>query len=224
MTVDQSRWTAIDEYFSDQLHGDDPALEAALAASDEAGLPQINVAPNQGKLLMLLALMTGAKRVLEVGTLGGYSTIWLARGIPAGGHVDTLEIDAEHAAVAGRNLREAGLQDRVEVHVGRASETLEDFVRREVEPYDLVFLDADKASLPDYLEAALRLSRPGTVIVADNVVRRGEVINAETTDPNVIGVRRYMDELRDNPRLESTAIQTVGSKGWDGLAITVVKG
>lgn len=224
MTSGQTRWTEIDQYFSEHLHGDDPALDAALAASDEAGLPQINVAPNQGKFLMLLAKISGAKRVLEVGTLGGYSTIWLGRGIPADGHIDTLEISADNASVAARNIENAGLEDRVEIHIGKAVETLEDFIRRAVEPYDFIFLDADKATLPDYLACAVKLSRPGTVIVSDNVVRHGEVVNAATTDPNVIGVRRLMDELHGSPELESTAIQTVGSKGYDGFAISVVKG
>ncbi|HWV24298.1 MAG TPA: O-methyltransferase [Thermomicrobiales bacterium] len=224
MSVNQARWTALDEYFSEHLHGDDPALDAALAASDAAGLPQINVAPNQGKLLMLIAMMTGAKRVLEIGTLGAYSTIWLGRGLPAEGHIDTLEIDPEHAAVAAGNIREAGLEDLVEVHIGKATETLEDFVRREVPPYDLIFIDADKASLPDYLALSLKLARPGSVIIADNVVRHGEVGNARSTDPNARGVQRFIDEIGSNPALESTAIQTVGSKGWDGFAITIVKG
>jgi predicted O-methyltransferase YrrM len=221
--MSQDQWTAIDRYFTDHLLDDDAALDAALSTSDKAGLPHINVAPNQGKLLMLMAMATGAKRVLEIGTLGGYSTIWLGRGIPSNGHIDTLEFNPEHAEVAAGNIHTAGLQDTVEIHVGRALDTMKHLVRQETEPYDLIFIDADKTSLPDYLEWSLRLSRPGTVIIADNVVRNGRVTDSTTTDPDVLGVQRFINLVAAHPQLETTAIQTVGSKGYDGFAMSVVK-
>lgn len=216
-------WTAIDQYFSEHLHADDTALDTALTTSDEAGLPHIAVAPTQGKYLMLMTQIAGAKRVLEIGTLGGYSTIWLGRGLGADGHIDTLEFNPDHADVARKNIRAAGLEDVVEIHVGKALATMQHLARQNVAPYDLIFIDADKASLPDYLEWSLKLSHPGTVIIADNVVRNGRVVDSTTTDPDVQGVQRFIEQAGANPRLEATALQTVGSKGYDGFAILVVQ-
>jgi predicted O-methyltransferase YrrM len=221
--MSHDQWTAIDQYLTDRLIDEDGALDSALTASEEAGLPHINVAPNQGKLLMLIAQIAGAKRVLEIGTLGGYSTIWLGRGIPADGHIDTLEFKPDHAEVARKNIRIAGLEGVVEIHIGKALDTMKHLVRQDTAPYDLIFIDADKTSLPDYLEWSLKLSRPGTVIIADNVVRNGRVINSATTDRDVQGVQRFIELAGANPRLESTAIQTVGSKGYDGFAMLRVK-
>jgi predicted O-methyltransferase YrrM len=216
-------WTAVDEHLTGTLLAPDPALDAALADSAAAGLPPINVAPNQGKLLSLLVGIAGARRVLEVGTLGGYSTIWLARGLPPDGALVTLELEPGNADVARRNLDRAGVGPMVEIRVGPAADTLADLVDEGVEPFDLVFLDADKAGYPTYLERSLQLSRPGTVIVADNVVRRGAVLDAESTDPNVQGVRRLLEAAGSDPRLDATAIQTVGTKGHDGFALLVVR-
>jgi predicted O-methyltransferase YrrM len=222
--MSQDQWTAVDTHFSRVLHTGDDVLDAALAASDAAGLPQINVTSNQGKFLMLLARMTDARRILEIGTLGGYSTIWLGRGIPGDGRIVTLELVQKHADVAQRNLERAGLDAITEIRVGKATDSLRQLIDDGTEPFDLVFIDADKASLPDYLEGSLRLSRPGTVIIADNVVRRGEVANPDTTDSDVRGVQRYLELVGADPRLESTAIQTVGAKGYDGFAISLVVG
>jgi predicted O-methyltransferase YrrM len=220
----QDQWTAVDQYFSDTLVQGDPVLEETLRASDAAGLPAINVADNQGKFLMLLALMRGARRIIEVGTLGGYSTIWLARGLAAEGRVVTIEAKPAHAEVARENIARAGLADVVDVRLGNARQVMEKLVRDGEAPFDLVFLDADKASLPAYLELSLKLSRPGTVIVADNVVRGGHVIDPESPNADVQGVRRYLELVSADHRLQSTAIQTVGSKGYDGFAITIVTG
>ncbi len=220
----QEQWTAVDRYFSDTLVQGDPVLEEALRASDAAGLPAINVADNQGKFLMLLALMRGARRILEVGTLGGYSTIWLARGLAPEGRLITIEAKPAHAEAARENIARAGLADVVEVHLGNARQVMEKLVRDGEAPFDLVFLDADKAGLPGYLDLALKLSHPGTVIVADNVVRGGHVIDPASPNADVQGVRRYLELLGADHRLQSTAIQTVGSKGYDGFAITIVTG
>lgn len=219
----QDQWTAVDTFFSNHLHEADAALQAALDASDAAQLPRIHVSPSQGKFLMLIAMAIGAKRVLEIGTLGGYSTIWLGRGIPDDGHIDTLELNSETAEIAAVNVRAAGLEDRVAIHIGKAIDSLKHLVRIETPPYDFIFMDADRPSLPEYLEWSLRLSRPGTVILADNVVRKGKVLDSTTADAEILGVQRYIELVGSNPRLESTAIQTVGSKGYDGFAMTVVK-
>ncbi|SDR61632.1 Predicted O-methyltransferase YrrM [Rhizobiales bacterium GAS113] len=218
----QAQWTEVDDYFTDLLVTSDPALEAALAASDAAGLPPINVAPNQGKLLMLLARIQGARRILEIGTLGGYSTIWLARALPENGKLVTLEADAKHAEVARANIARAGLADRVEIRVGPALETLPLLVAEGKGPYDLVFIDADKPSNPHYLAFALELTRRGSLIIADNVVRNGAVVQAASRDPNVRGIRRFNELVAAEPRLTATAVQTVGSKGYDGFAIALV--
>src|SRR5262245_21386861 len=217
-------WTAVDSYFSDQLAPRDPVLEAALADSDAAGLPAIAVAPNQGKLLELLARIQGARSILELGTLGGYSAIWLGRTLIPDGRMVTLEADPRHADVARANLARAGLADIVEVRVGPALETLPKLAADGVGPFDLIFIDADKVSYPEYHTWSLRLSRPGTLIVADNVVRGGAVADPDSRDANVRGVRRFTDMLAAEPRLSATAIQTVGGKGYDGFALALVTG
>jgi len=217
-------WTAMDEYFEDLLLPADPALDAALQASDAAGLPAIQISPAQGKLLSLLARVSGARSALEIGTLGGYSAIWLARGLVPGGRVVTLEIDARHAEVARVNVARAGLSETVEVRLGPAAETLARMARDGEGPFDLVFIDADKPGYPDYLRGALKLVRPGSVIVADNVVRKGAVADGGSGDASVRGIRRYLELLAAEPGLSTTAIQTVGRKGYDGFAISRVDG
>ena len=218
----QEQWTAVDRYFTDLLVPPDPALDAALRTSGAAGLPPINVAPNQGKLLQLLAMIQGARSMLEIGTLGGYSTIWLARALPAGGRLITLEADPTHAEVARANIAGAGLADVVEVRLGRALETLPRLAAEGRGPFDLIFIDADKPSTPDYFAWALKLARRGSLIVVDNVVRGGAVIDAASDDAGVRGVRRFNELLAAEPRVSATAIQTVGSKGYDGLVIALV--
>jgi predicted O-methyltransferase YrrM len=214
----QPVWTEVDQYLTDQLVPPDPALDAALAASDAAGLPPINVAPNQGKLLYLLARLRGARRILEIGTLAGYSTIWLARALPEDGELITLEIDPKHAEVAKANLANAGLGDRAEVRVGPALDSLPAVTG----PFDLVFIDADKRNNPTYFDWALRLSTVGTVIIVDNVVRGGAVANGHTGDPSVQGARAVIERMAAEPRVSATAIQTVGSKSYDGFAMALV--
>ncbi|MEL7233761.1 MAG: O-methyltransferase, partial [Chloroflexota bacterium] len=191
--------------------------------SEAAELPEIQVAPNQGKMLMLLAQIQGAKTILEIGTLGGYSTIWLGRALPDDGHLITLEYEPKHADVARQNMEQAGLADKVDVRVGLAVDRLAQIAEDGHAPFDMIFMDADKVNYPNYLTWALKLSRPGTLIVADNVVRGGEVVNAETDDENVMGVRRFTEMLAKEPRVDVTAIQTVGSKGYDGFALIRVK-
>ncbi|MFO0590802.1 MAG: O-methyltransferase [Polyangiaceae bacterium] len=222
--MEQALWSAVDAYFCEQLVPGDDALDLALAGSAAAGLPPHQVAANQGKLLSLLVQIQGARRVLEIGTLGGYSTIWLARGLPADGRVVTLEANPVHAEVARRNLERAGLLGVVDIRVGDARDSLARLVDEGAPPFDFVFIDADKPNNPVYLEGALRLSRPGTVLFADNVARNGEVANPECRDPSVIGVRRFFEAMRAHPRLSGTALQTVGSKGYDGFALAVVTG
>jgi len=215
-------WNAVDEYFNERLSLSDPVLSAALADSTAAGLPAINVTPAQGKLLMLLAQMCHAKRILEVGTLGGYSAIWMARALPADGVLVTLEIKAANAAVAQRNLERAGVADRVDVIVAPATESLTRFIADRVPPFDLVFIDADKERSVEYFEAALTLSHPGTVIIVDNVVREGAIIDAQSTDAMVQGMRRLTEHVARERRVAVTAIQTVGSKGYDGFILAMV--
>ncbi|QSB15114.1 O-methyltransferase [Natronosporangium hydrolyticum] len=217
-------WSAVDEYLSDLLVPAEPVLTDGLAASRAAGLPAIEVAPNQGKLLMLLAQIQGATRVLELGTLGGYSTTWLARGVGAAGRVVTLEAAPEHAEVARQNLDRADLADRVEIRVGAALTTLAAMVQAGEPPFDLIFIDADKANYPQYLEWTMRLTRPGSVIVADNVVRQGRILDAASDDENVRGARDFLARVAAEPRLSATTLQTVGVKGWDGLTIARVTG
>jgi predicted O-methyltransferase YrrM len=216
--MDKITWADVDSYITGRLVPPDPALEATLAANAEAGLPSIDVSPTEGRLLHILARMVGARRILEIGTLGGYSTTWLARALPPDGQVVSLEASPRHADVARANLARAGLGDRVEVRVGRALDTLPGLSG----PFDMVFIDADKAGNPDYLAWGLKLSRPGTVIVCDNVVRRGAVADATSRDPDIVGTRRFFDMLGADPRLTATAIQTVGVRGWDGFAIAIV--
>jgi predicted O-methyltransferase YrrM len=215
-------WSNVERYISDSMVRADAALDAALAASDAAGLPAINVAPNQGKLLHMLALMVGAKRILEIGTLGGYSTIWMARALPAGGRLITLEADRKHAELARRNIDAAGVGALVEIQLGKALELLPAVAGSE-ERFDLIFIDADKANTVPYFEWALKLARPGSVIIVDNVVRKGAVADPSSSDKDVQGMRRFYDRLADEPRVIATAIQTVGSKGYDGFAIAIVK-
>ncbi len=215
-------WSAVDAYIASALVPADPALDAALAVSDSAGLPAIAVAPNQGKLLHILALMLGAKRILEIGTLGGYSTIWMARALPVDGKLITLEADAKHANVALDNIARAGLSDRVQLRLGLALDTLPVLAAEKPEPFDLIFIDADKVNIPAYFEWAERLARPGSAIIVDNVVRKGELANPANIDPNVLGVRRLHDMLAKNPRVRATTLQTVGSKGYDGITFAVV--
>lgn len=218
----QELWAAVDGYFTDLLVPADPALEEALRTNEAAGLPPHDVAPNQGMLLHLLARATGAKSILEIGTLGGYSTIWLARALPEEGRLISLEVDGHHAEVARENLAKAGVVERVEVRVGDAKTLLAAMVEDGEGPFDLAFIDADKPNNPAYLASALDLSRPGTLIVGDNVVRGGEVVNAGSDDPKVRGVRRFFEMLAAEPRVGATAVQTVGSKGYDGFALALV--
>jgi predicted O-methyltransferase YrrM len=218
----QEIWSAVDRYINTLLVAPDDALNAAIQASDAAGLPPINVSPNQGKLLQLLARAQGARTILEIGTLGGYSTIWLARALPASGRLVTLEADPKHIEVARANIARAGLANAVDLRFGRALDTLPQLAAEGCGPFDLVFIDADKPSYPDYFPWALRLCRRGSLIIADNVIRNGAVVDAASDDPNVQGVRRFNELLAGEPRVSATAIQTVGSKGYDGFAVVVV--
>jgi predicted O-methyltransferase YrrM len=222
--MSQDHWTAIDRYLTDVLVPADEALDHALASAEAAGMPAINVAPNQGKLLHVLARSVGARRILEIGTLAGYSAIWLARALPAGGRLVTLEFDPKHAEVARKNLARAGLSHAVEVRVGAAIETLPKLEAEGAGPFDLVFIDADKQSTPEYFAWALKLTRPGALIVVDNAVRGGKVADDRTDDANALGMRRFLAALAAEPRVTGTAVQTVGSKGHDGFAIAIVNG
>ncbi|QIE26952.1 Catechol O-methyltransferase (plasmid) [Caballeronia sp. SBC1] len=208
--------------FCCQLVPADEALEAALRCSAEAGLPSINVARNQGKFLQLLARIRGARRILEIGTLGGYSSIWLARGLSSGGTLVTLEANPDYAAVATKNIAFAGFSETVSVMVGPAMQTLAQLIDEKAEPFDMVFIDADKKTYPDYLQLSLELCRPGAIIVGDNVIRKGRMTDFASTDPDVIGLRKYFDLLGKHPKLDSTAVQTAGSKGWDGFSISIL--
>ena len=218
----QDQWTTVERYFSDLFTPPDAALDAALLATAEAGMPAINVTPTQGKLLALLAHAISARRILEIGSLGGYSGIWLGRALPPGGHMLTLEVNPKHAEAARANLAGAGLADVVEVRLGSAHETLPQLAESGAEPFDLVFIDADKVSSPDYLTWALRLTHPGSLIILDNVVRGGAVSDAASDDPDVQGIRRALAMMATDARLEATAFQTVGVKGYDGMAIARV--
>lgn len=212
-------WTNVDEYLVALLAPADNSLDAALLDSAAAGLPQINVAPNQGKLLELLARIHGSRRILEIGTLGGYSTIWMARSLPVDGKLVSLELDPLHAAVARHNIDRAGFGPMVEIRIGPAAESLREMITEGVEPFDFVFIDADKESYSEYFELSMRLSGLGTVIVADNVVREGAVVDPLSTDDRVMGVRRFLELVAADERVEGTVIQTVGSKGYDGFAL-----
>src|SRR5262245_5061784 len=215
-------WTDVDRYFVETLHLSDPVLDAAMQANAAAELPAIDVAPNQGKLLHLFAKLIQARKILELGTLGGYSTIWLARALPAGGRLISLEFSPKHAEVAKSNIERAGLSDRVEIRVGAALDCRPQVEKQGHAPFDFIFIDADKPNNPGYLEWAIKLSRPGTLIIVDNVVRDGAVADAASTDPTIQGTRRMFDLMAQNRRLMSTALQTVGSKGYDGFAMAIV--
>lgn len=216
-------WGAVDDYIAEKLLGDDKSLTDAHAANAVGGLPAIDVSPAQGKFLQLLAKAIGARRILEVGTLGGYSTIWLARALPADGTLVTLEIDPHHAQVARTNVDRAGVADKVEVRVGTALDTLAALANENGAPFDLVFIDADKENNPNYVKAAIDLARSGALIIVDNVVREGGVLDAQSDNSAIQGTRRLFDMLANEPRLDATAIQTVGVKKWDGFVLAVVK-
>jgi predicted O-methyltransferase YrrM len=220
--MSENQWTDVDEYLVGLFLPADHALEEAQSRSAAAALPPIAVAPNQGKLLQLLATVQGARRILEIGTLGGYSTIWLARALPTDGHLVTLELEPRHADVARKNLDGAGLGSSVEIRVGPAADSLQQLIDEGVAPFDFIFIDADKDGYPKYLELSLQLTRPGTVIVADNVVRDGDVVDPTSADERVQGVRTFLAMAAANERIDGTAIQTVGSKGYDGFALLLV--
>lgn len=220
--MNQEVWNAVDDYVVGALFEEDEALAAAVKASDDAGLPSIQVTAPQGRLIALMAKMQGAKRILEIGTLGGYSTIWLARALPSGGRLITMEIDPKHAAVARENIARAGVADKVELRVGDARQLLGELEGENQPPFDFFFIDADKPSNPVYFEAAMRMSRPGSVILVDNVVRDGKVADRSSTDASVGGVWRLNELMAADKRVEATVIQTVGVKGYDGLAIALV--
>jgi len=219
----QQQWSAVDSYIVERLVPADPVLTEVLARNQAGGLPLHDVSPTQGKFLHLLARITGAKRILEIGTLGAYSTIWLARALPEGGRVVTLEYDPHHAEIARSNIELAGFSHLVDLRVGAALDTLPGVEADGLGPFDLVFIDADKPNNPGYLKWALRLSRPGTVIIGDNVVRNGAVVDASSSDTRVQGVRTFFDMLAAEPRISGTALQTVGIKGWDGFTIAIVQ-
>jgi predicted O-methyltransferase YrrM len=221
--MSEEQWTAVDHYITDALVPPDAALDEAIAASEAAQLPAIQVAANQGKFLMLLAQIQGARKILELGTLGGYSTIWLARALPPGGSLITLEFDPKHAEVARKNFVRVDLEQVIDLRVGPALETLPQIEAEGHGPFDLIFIDADKQNYPAYFHWALKLSRPGTVIVADNVVRNGAVIDPDCPDERVQAVRKFFELVKAEPRVEATAIQTVGNKGYDGFAMMIVK-
>lgn len=221
--VAQPNWTDVDRYINDLLIPPDTALDAALQASRAADLPPINVSPAQGKLLHILARIQGARRILELGTLGGYSTIWLARALPDGGRLVTLEASPRHAEVARKNIARAGLANVVELRLGPALDSLKQMAAERIAPFDFIFIDADKPGYADYLTWTLKLSRPGTLILADNVVRNGKVIDPSNDDPMVQGIRRFNQVLVSERRLTATTIQTVGSKGYDGFTLAVVE-
>ncbi|MFD1178698.1 O-methyltransferase [Paenibacillus puldeungensis] len=220
----QLRWNEVDRYLEQQLIGPDSLMENVLKNNHAAGLPPFDVTPTQGKFLHLLVQLCGAKHVLEIGTLGGYSTIWMARALPEDGHIVTLEVSPHHAETAARNFKLAGLEERITIRTGDALEQLAHMNQELYAPFDLIFIDADKPNNPHYLNWALHFSRPGTVIVGDNVVREGEIIDHLSSDPRIQGVRSFYDQLRNEPRVSATALQTVGSKGYDGFMIGIVNG
>jgi len=220
--MNQEVWTAVDQYIKALLLTSDPVLDAALKASVEAGLPTIQVSPPQGKLLHVLARLCGARRILEIGTLGGYSTIWLVRALPPGGQVVTLEADPKHAEVARANFARAGLSGLIELRLGPALDSLPQIAKEDLGPFDLIYIDADKSAMAEYFDWALKLSRPGSVIISDNVIRHGGVIDAASDDPDIQGVRRFNERVAAEPRVSATEIQTVGSKGYDGFALVLV--
>ncbi len=218
----QEVWTAVDKYITDLLHPPDPVLEAALKAAAAAGLPSIQVSPSQGMLLHLLARACNARKILEIGTLGGYSTIWLARALPPGGRLITLEANPKHAEISRSNFAQAGLSSVIELRLGPALESLPKLAAEGCGPFDLIFIDANKSSMSEYLDWSLKLAHPGSVIIADNVIRDGGVLDANSTDVDIQGVRRFNERLSAEKRVSATEIQTVGSKGYDGFALVVV--
>jgi predicted O-methyltransferase YrrM len=220
--MSHDRWTAVDQYIDELLVEPDPVFASVQQDAAAAGLPAISVSASQGKLLHLLARLAGARRILELGTLAGFSGIWLARALPTDGRLVTIEADPVHAAAARRNFERAGIAAQVEIRIGAALEVLPQLAREGAGPFDLVFIDADKGNYAAYLDWAIQLARPGTLIVADNVVRDGEVIDERSDDPSVQGARRFMAALAADPRVTATAVQTVGVKGYDGLAFAIV--
>jgi predicted O-methyltransferase YrrM len=221
--MNEELWSKVDSYLSQHLIPPDRDLAAALGANALAGLPAIDVTPSQGKLLYLYVKMLGARNILEIGTLGGYSTLWMAKALPVGGKIITLELEPRHAAVARNSLAKAGCADRVEILVGKALDSLVHLRDRQGPRFDLAFIDADKVNALEYFQLALPLCRPGAVIITDNVVRKGHLIDRESKDPNVVGMRRFVEALASEPRVEATAIQTVGSKGHDGFVIARIR-
>jgi predicted O-methyltransferase YrrM len=221
--TDDPAWAVVDDYLQDRLVTEDPALVETSRAIVDAGLPPIGVTPLQGKLLMLLARLSGASRILEIGTLGGYSTTWLARALPQDGHLITLEAEPRHAEVARANLDRSGVGDRVDIRLAPALDTLPRLAEEGAGPFDLVFIDADKPNTPHYVRWALELTRPGSVIITDNVVRHGGVADATSDDEAVRGMRAFLDLAAGEPRLDATAVQTVGAKGWDGFVLAIVR-
>jgi predicted O-methyltransferase YrrM len=220
--MNQEQWTAVDRYIAETVVPSDPALEAAIEASTKADLPAIAVTPNQGKLLQIFARLVQARRILEIGTLGGYSTIWLARALPEDGRLISLELNPKHAEVARGSIARAGLLKKVEIRLGRALDTLPTLAAEAIGPFDLIFIDADKASIPEYFKWSLKLSRVGSLIIVDNVVRKGAVIEADSSDADVQGVRRLNEMLATEKRVTATTIQTVGSKGYDGITVALI--
>jgi|SRR6185503_17981993 len=220
--MDQQLFEQVDQYISNLLGDEDEALKGVITAIDAAGIPQISVSANQGKFLQILAKLIHAKKILEVGTLGGYSTIWMARALPAGGKLITLEIDQAHADVALQNFKKAGVEDKIELRLGPAIETLPELLKEDAGPFDMIFIDADKPPYPEYFEWALKLSRPGTLIIADNVIREGKILDENHPDDKVQGVHRLNKLLSGNNKVTATIIQTVGAKEHDGMAIAVV--
>jgi predicted O-methyltransferase YrrM len=220
----QELWTAVDNYFGELLIPQDSALEAALEASVAAKLPPIQVSPAQGKLLHLLARILGARQILEIGTLGGYSTIWIARALPEKGHIITLEADPKHAGVARENFARAGVAGKIELRLGKALDTLPQIAAEGRGPFDLVFIDADKSNMPEYFDWALKLTHRGSVIIADNVVRSGAVLNTDGNNADIVGVRRFAELAAGEKRVSATVLQTVGGKGYDGFAFALVTG
>jgi predicted O-methyltransferase YrrM len=223
-SLGQERWSAVDDYLAGKLVGDDSVSAAALAAGAAAELPPITVSASQGKLLELLVRVQGARRILELGTLGGYSSIWMARALPADGRLITLEYEKLHAEVATKNIAMAGFADKVQVRQGAGADSMAALVKEKSAPFDFVFIDADKPGYPAYLEWALKLTRPGSLIVADNMVRQGKVADAKSRDERVQGARKFNALVSKNPKLEATAVQTVGSKGYDGFVLARVIG
>lgn len=221
--MSQAQWTAMDEYFNTLFDPSNPVMDTVLKYSKAQGLPDINVSPAQGSFLMLLAKAQQATRILEVGTLGAYSTIWLAKALPEDGHIITLEANPHHVKVAQANVESAGVSDKVSIHPGPAVKTLEALIQAETPPFDFIFIDADKPNNPNYLTLTKQLARKGSLIIADNVVRHGQVLDSNSTDANIQGIRTFNQMVADDPDLEASVLQTVGSKGYDGFALIYVK-